>query len=192
MAWHLYVVPAIGDGTPKDARRPKYVADAGVNFSAMDYGFEPVFLLAADTDATLDATIDAAADAERVPNNLDGNPGAGAVTTVQNFLENLNVPAGWVNTGLTWRQIVRVIAGLFQFMQRCYGLSGNVSLFDGVTLNTQFNAMPLALRQTLQAAAASFNYDTSALSGTSTYRQILKAMADQWDNAPIVMGGITI
>ena len=195
MAWHLYIAPALGDGSKNDVRRPKYIADADppVSFSGMDYGFQPVFMVGADVSDAQDAALVALGDVRRVPDNLDSNPNAAGVTAVANFLETLNVPAGWVTTALTWRQITRTVAGLFLFMQRLHSFLGDVRLIDaGVTLSTQFGALPLATRQALIATADSFSYDTSSLSGASTLRQILKVMADQWGAKPVHIGAITL
>lgn len=195
MAWHLYVVPGIGDGSKTDARRPKYIADADppVSFNALGYGFQPVYMVAADVSDPQDATLSGLADVRKVPDNLDSNPSAAGVTVVANFLETLNVPAGWVTTALTWRQITRTVAGLFLFAQRLRSFLGNVRLVEaGVTLDTRFNQLPQATRQALTATAESFGYDTSSLGGTSTVRQILKVMADQWAAKPIHLGGITL
>lgn len=193
MAWHLYLVPLIGTGTKDDMRRPKYVADANATYVAMPYGFQPACFVAADLSNADDTALSAQSDVARIPDTLDANPSAGGVTAAQTALEALFIPAGWINTGLTWRQITRTVAGLFQYTQRLHGIGGNVRLVDGTTpLSTQFNQLPLAVRQSMIAAAESFGYDTSSLSGTSTLRTILKTLADQWGAAPIQIGGITL
>ncbi len=188
----LYVVPVVAG--VKASRVPKYSADlCAVSCVSMDFGFEPVMLVAGEMDAARDAAVTANADVAALPVNLDVNLTAAQVTAMQTKLEAVNIPAGWVSTALTWRQVIRTVVGMFQFAQRYNSVAGNVRLFGGtVMLDTQFSALPLSLRQDLQTTAQSLGYDTSSLTATSTVRQILKAMADQWGARPIVIGGVTL
>lgn len=179
MATQLYVVPVIGAGTTDDARRPKY-ADTdlvGFDWAAMDFGNEPLMLVATETNTALAAEPDVL----QVPLNIDQNLGAGAVTLVQNYLEARFVPADWVTTALTYRQVLRSVVGIFTFMQRAQGL-GLARLLDGssVSLNTTFGSLPAAVRTKLLSAAQSLNFDHSSLSAASTIRQILKALMVQF------------
>jgi hypothetical protein len=189
MATQLYVMPITGTGTSGDARRPKYADTdlAGQNWAAMDFGNEPMMLVATATNAALGAE----ADVLTVPLNLDQNLGAGAVTTVQNYFEARNIPADWINTGYTYRQLVRLVACMFQIWQRCQGM-GLAQLFTGgVTLSTTFSSLTLGQRTILLNAAHSLNFDTSSLTGASTMRQIIKALMVQF-GGPIQMLDLTI
>jgi hypothetical protein len=78
--------------------------------------------------------------------------------------------------------VLRVVAALFQFHQRYQATSGtSASLFaGGLTLSSTFSSLPASVRTALRNAAISLGYDTSSLTGASTLRQCLKAMADQW------------
>jgi len=194
MAWHLYIIPAIGNGTKDDPRRPKYIQALGVEWSGMDYGFQPTFLAAADVDALQHAGLIAQPDCASLPDDLDANPSLTQVTAAQNFLETQHIPAGWITTALTWRQIGRIIIGLFLFMQRLSAFVGAVEIINGitVTLGTRFNELSLDRRRALVDAAASLNYDTSSLTATSTLREMLKAMADQWQGGSVSVGEITL
>lgn len=198
MTWRLYLVPVVETTDPDDGkitRLPKYIAALPVSWSAQDYGFEPAMLVAADVTTAQHNSISGNADVSAVPVNLDANPNNNGATSVRNRLEALNIPAAWVNTSLTWRQIVRTVSGFMQYMQRVAAIRGvpMARLFSGgVTLSTQINQLPQVWRDALIQAANEFGYDISGLSGGSTLRNALKAMADQWGTRPLVMGGLTI
>jgi hypothetical protein len=190
MATQLYVMPITGTGAVGDPRRPKYADTdlAGVAWAAMDFGNQPIMLVATATNAALGAEVDVLT----VPLNLDQNLSAGAVTTVQNYLEAHFMPADWVSTAYTYRQVVRYVACAFQIFQRCQGM-GLAQLMDGssVTLSTTFASLPANVRTILLNAAVSLNFDTSSLSGASTLRQIIKALMVQFAG-PIQILDITI
>jgi len=186
MATQLYVMPVTGIGTEEDSRRPKYADTdlAGFNWAAMDFGNEPMMLVATETNAALGAEPDVLT----VPLNLDQNLGAGAVTVVQNYLEARFIPADWVTTSLTYRQVLRSVVAIFTVMQRAQGL-GLARLLDGssVSLSTTFGSLPQPVRAKLVAAAQSLHFDTSSLSGASTLRQIFKALMVQFSGSIVLM-----
>jgi len=198
MAIRFYLVPI--ETVDGNKRGPKYllwrftesIAPLDVRWSGMDYGLEPVILVWADVDAVQHTTLSTNVDVISIPANIDATITAGVLPAVKSALEALNVPAGWVTTGHTYRQVLRIVAGLFQFAQRHHGVHLERLFSGGFDLNTQFNTLPLAVRQRLVATANSLNYDTLDLSGSSTIRQILKNLADQWGSKPIVMGGIEL
>lgn len=191
MAVRVYLVPIIGTGTRQDPRRAKYFAGVIPNFAMMDYGLEPVGLVAADVTTAQNTSISANADVTTIPANLDAAPSGGALTATKNALESLNIPAGWVNGTQTYRDILRIVAQIFQLAQRIKGLGGDRLFPAGVTLATQFQDLPSAYRQVLIDAATSFGWDISSLSGTNTLRVIFKTLADQWGNTPITLGPVT-
>lgn len=194
MSETIYFMPIIGDGTKLDPRRPKYRSDLdGLNWSMMDFGLEPVCIISVtDVPALTHASLVANLDVRSAPSNLDQQIGA-ATATVKTFLEStLGIPSNWIQSSDTYRKDIRIICAMFQFLQR---LSSNLStrlLSGGVDLDTRFNQLSANTRQQLINAADSFNFDTSSLSGTSTIRQILKAMADQWGAREMLLNGQVI
>lgn len=195
MASRLYLVPVIGTGTRQEPRRAKYFSDFTrdtLPSSWMDFGLEPVMLVGADVTNDQHLSISANIDVVSIPANIDATISALALTQVQNALEGMNIPANWVTTAMTYRFVLRVVVGMFQFAQRYQGLGGGRLFGTGISLGTQFNQLPAAVRSRLIETAESFGYDTSSLSGNSTIRQILKFLGDQWGSKSIVLGGITI
>jgi hypothetical protein len=195
MTWRLFTLPVVGAGTGQtDPRRPKYMNEtpslAGVQWAMMDYGHHPGCLMAADVTNTQRNTLSGQADVALVPVSLDTTVGS-ALAQTQNVLEALQVPAGWVQTTTTWREVVRSVGGLLQFAQRYAGLTNGQDLLPaGVNLNAAMSTVSQARRDAIQATADSFGYDTSAITGSTTIRQALKILGDQWGNAPFTLGGM--
>lgn len=195
MSWHLYIVPVVGDGTRGNERRPKYMAAlSGVPWAGIDYGFQPVMLVGANVDDATDEQAQAQSDVLRIPDNRDQLLGAGAVDIVQTALENRNIPAGWVTQSLSYKTVLRTIWGFFAFVQRYSVISGNTSplITGSVTLETQFNQLPQGVRTNLQDTATSLGLSSSGLTSTSTIREILKNISDQWGQRPFNVGNILI
>lgn len=194
MAIRFYIVPIVNTGTGFNAvNLAAYITEAGGSIRQfINYGGEPFALVMADVTAGQNTTIAAHADAIVIPANIENNVSAGALSAVQTALESINVPSDWVTTATTYRQILRLIGGLFNFAQRYYGLFELRLFRGGVTLSTQFNQLPVNERQRLLDCANTFNYDTSTLNGTSTIRQILRAIAVQWTKGILDRDGVTI
>lgn len=193
MAYRLYFIPRIGDGASRATRlRPNYLDAAGVTVrTCIYYGDEPVVFVCADVTAGQHTTLTANADVAALPVDIDQPIGA-ALPTVQSKLEALNIPAQWITEGMTYRAAVRILIAAFQFLGRHNGLHLERLLQGGVTLQTQFNELPLAARQRLIKTAESFGYDISGLTGTITIRQMLVLVGRAWGEQPIYIGGIIL
>jgi hypothetical protein len=187
----VYFMPLSGAGTVDDKRRPKYASTdlAGVPFVSMNYGAEPLCMVLAAVTSGQHSALAAEPDVITTPATL-GNTIGGNLTAVQNALDAINIPSNWVQNTQTYAQVLRIVATIFLFAQRLHRFTPT-RLFDtGIALSTQFQDLPLGMRQALQNAATELGYDTSGLSGTNTVRQMLKALGDQFSAAlPIHLGG---
>jgi hypothetical protein len=193
MALNVYLMPAVAGPKPGQIYGKYWpdLAAAGVAAAQMPYGAEPTFLVAAqDVPAGLHQTVAGDAACTAVP-DLAQTVG-GQLAAVQNQLEALNIPTQWATAGMSYGSVVRVVAIVFQLAQRLQGLGRNRLFGGAVTLDTRFNQLPQSVRTDLQDMAASFNFDTGSLSGTSTVRAILKALADQWPNLSVPFGPLTL
>ena len=194
MAFRLYLVPisTAVDGT----RFPKYFLDktiANSTWAMIDYGIEPWALVCGDLSPTDDATIVGKADAFGLPTDLSPVLTAGQVTAIQNKLEAINLPADWVSTSLTWVQVVRIVCGIMGLLQRYMFYAGATSLFTGsVTLTTTIGALPLNARTNLLNAATDLNLDVSSITGSTTIRQALGIVGQQFAAIPLRLAGQTI
>ncbi len=161
---------------------------AGVKATFMPFGNEGHYLVAADADEATHATLAALPRVNQIPANLDQNLSAGAVTVVEAALEARNIPAHWVSTNLTYRQVLRVVVGIFQFASLYYRLHTLTLFRGGVNLETRVNQIPQAERDRLSSAAAAAQLDVSQITGTTTVRQILRLLGEQWLERPVRLG----
>jgi hypothetical protein len=209
MAFRLYLVPVVGAGTRADARRPKYFASGedgtGTTgavtgaWSAMDYGFEPWMVVGADLSTADDTLVVGKADVTALPVDLAPTLTGPQVTATKNKLDAMNVPDQWVTTSLTWSQVVRTVLGVFSFLQRYGAIYADQNgtpaptLFGGgVTLNTTFASLPLAVRSALSATAVDQNISTAGVTGSTTVRVLLKLMADAYQSRQYNFNGTLI
>ena len=207
MAIRIYVMPIVENIFNGNIfRSPKYI---GLNFHGqqiatalpgleallpgmMDYGFQPICLYIVDVTPAQHTLLSAQTDVLSVPANIDNNLSTAAVNATKTFLESINIPNGWINTSLTYRQVLRLIGWLFQFMQRLHGIYPH-KLFDGITaLDTTYGSLTPEWQSALLQAGQSFGFDTSGLTSNTTLRTILKFMADQLNNQPLNTGLITL
>lgn len=193
MAVRIYLMPIIGGTGFTDPRRPKYMTTfPAFTWAMMDCGFEPVAIVGVqDIDVGTHATLVANLDVTALPANLSQQIGA-QLTAVQTAVAALNIPEDWIQSTFTYLQVLRVVALMFLFMQRLYGTLPNVRLFGGtVTLATTISQLPANVRTALSTAATSLGFDTAGLTGATTLRAALKAMADQFQSIDINAFGFT-
>lgn len=199
MALGFYIVPIATLGGRLESRFPKYFYDGTISFAyelrMVDYGFEPWMIVAADLSAPDHATISGKPDAYALPFDLTANLTAGQVTSVQNKLEAINLPAGWVTVLMKWSDVLRTVLHMFQFMRV---LTVNLSPEDGppvrlfggsVTLATRINQLPINVVNTLKSSATSIGLVTDLVTGPTTIRATLKIVADQMTVKPFDLGG---
>jgi len=160
----------------------------------MDYGADPVFLVLADVTNPQHNQLNNQNDVTSIIQyaNLDNTVPANAVTAVRNGLEALNIPGNWVDSTDTWRFVMRIVMSCFQFQQRVHGMNGRSVFREGVDLSRTWSSLPVGIRTDIQAAADSFGWDYSSLTGASTLREVLRTLAIQWGSEPFVIGGYSV
>lgn len=195
MTTQFYLVPV---HTVNDTNRgPSYLkwrlnpAGLDVPWSAKDYGLIDTMLVAADVTTDQHNTLTANADVTAIPANIDQPISQAALPTVKNHLEALHIPAKWVTTAHTYRDVLRLTAHLFMLAQRLHGLYGQKIIRAGYNLNTPIGDLPATVRQQLVATAHSFGWDTSAIQLSWQLRQALRYLATQWKDAPVIFGNLT-
>lgn len=200
MAVRFYLVPleeGMNPGSGNPVRGPKYFAwpydpdppalVMSVPWEMRDYGREPTALLAADLSPGDHALVAGMSDVTAVPVNLDAQVGAN-LATVQTALESLNIPADTLLATHTYRQVLRGVMAIFALAQRFNGRLGQAGrLFpSGVTFATTLGDLSQTVREELKEAAQSLGYDYSGLTGASTMRDVLKAIARQQSPSPML------
>jgi len=181
MAFRLYIVPQVfGSMEGQTARVPKYFFP-NFRWAGMDYGFQPIYLVAADLAPADDAAIIANSDVVAFPFDLATTVGGGqALTNARNALEAALIPAQWVAASSTWSEVARTVAGMFQFMQRLNFVLGNTVVIDtSAKLNVQWSSIPTDTQNAIISAAQSLGY-TFNPQPNDQLRTLLKNLADQW------------
>ena len=173
MSAGIHIVAGEGAGTKADPRRPKYIPALGLSWTAMDYGAAPFFVVRADLSAAQETTLGLNADAFTVP-ALDVTLNAAQVTALQTRLEAVGIPAGWITTARTWRQVLRAIAAMCQLAQ-----AANVSIAQA-NLDQTMSQIAVGTRNALQQAAIGMGFGIAEIQGSTTVRAALKILADQW------------
>jgi hypothetical protein len=194
MAVRTFIMPVIGDGlTIGTAFKPKYASLLG-SYSAMNFGIEnSACIVVADVTTTVFNTMNSKADAVALPINLDLPFSATTVTKAKPILEAMNIPADWVATALTYRETIRILIGMFVFLQRVSGRTRD-PLFRGtkVVLSVQINQLPAPVRQAMFDAARDLGLETIQLLPTDTIRMFLKTLGQQWMQTPLTVGVLRI
>ena len=194
----LYLVPVETNG---NYRGPMYFdgwrgdpSPGGIAspWAMMDYGFTPYALLLAKdiSQADHDALI-LNADVFVFPDNLDGPVNDPNVDT---FFEAIHLPTDWLTPSTTWRELLRQVAGIFQFNQRYAYISSKASgvthsIFDTATLDTRLNQMTTDEQAWFLATVESFGYDPELVPLNARLRQLVKQAGDYWQDRPFYLGG---
>lgn len=200
MAIQLYIIPQAHTADGK-YNAPKYIAKrliaplSGLENVQWTWQFVPlgdVGIVAVDGTATEHTLLALQTDVLQIPPLDNSIPNATARNKVRSVLEGFNLPGTWVNTGMTYRTVLRVTLGAIQFLSRLtFRLQRKV--FDGsVTLNTTVSQIPLAARNQLQIAASDLGLDYSSVTGTTTVRELLRLLGAQFANTQFEIRGVTI
>jgi hypothetical protein len=169
----FFIVPFAGLGTHASPFVPKYVPALGVAWlwcaTPLEWG-----VVWANASAAQESAIAANADAIVVP-PLDNQI---ALVATQNALEGLGIPSQWLVAGMTYRTVVRVIVGMANFAQRCEGLGQRFALAGN--LDKTISQLPVAVRNILATAASSLGLSSAGITGTTTVREALRMMGQQF------------
>lgn len=193
-AFYLVPIETVGN-----SRGPKYFQwqeepGGGIicSWSMMDYGFSPSALLVAKDITEADhAGLIAHADVFYFPANLDGPVNQ----DIQAFFEGIKLPTDWLTPSTTWRELLRQVAGMFQFNQRYGGIAAAEtgalhSIFDNATLSTRLRQMTADEQRWFLATVASFGYDPALVSANSQLRQLVKTAGSFWAGQTFYLGWI--
>lgn len=191
MTVRFYVLPLIR--TP--VRIPKYFADPkfgipgiNVSYSLQDYGEIDMCIVCTNVTNQQHNTLISNSDVLAIPINIDQNLTPNAVTTAVNFLETYNIPAGWINTTQAYRYVLRIVTCMFMYMQKVKDILGHTITMPNGWASLTMAQVPTDIRSAMASAADAQNYDYSWVTGSTTVRQILKQMADNWSDTPIPFG----
>jgi hypothetical protein len=193
MTVRYYIVPAdvttvITSSGSFPARGPKYFGwkfdpdPPGIvcPYGTIDYGNVDYYLVCADIQNADHNNLILNSDVLSIPVNIDQNLTSGAVTTARDFLETINIPGNWITTTDTYRGVLRSLCGIFQIMQRVTAITNIKIDWLTVTLNTQWQDLGPVWRDAITQAVNEKGFDSSGVTNTTTLRQILKYLGDQF------------
>jgi len=151
-------------------------------FGLMNFGL----ILAVDISAADDAFLVAKADVYPIPFNLDTS--ISDVQGTRDYFEAFYVPAQWLTPANSYRELMRQTAGMFQFCQRYFGISGEI-LLSQVDLDTAYRNFPVEVQAAFSQAVESFGYDSGLIRPNNDLRQMLRVVGSLWGDQPFYMAG---
>ena len=162
------------------------------HWSMKDYGLIDAGLVACDLTQEQHEQLTAEPDVAAAPEDIDQAISEIAIPQVVAVLEALRIPAGWVDSSYTYRQILRMVGGLFMFAQRHHGKHLEALIDSTAQLDLRWNQIPLDRRQRIRETADSLGYTYADITNTWTIRQVLKYLSNQWGDTPILFGFVTL
>jgi hypothetical protein len=112
---------------------PKYFRSdmAGLSFSCVPFGGDGMGIVSL---AKPNATLSKETDVYSFPSDLSTTLADGDVTTLSAYLTAANIPSDQISTGMTWADVLQVIAKIFLVAQQLYGVTGSGIFTNGATL----------------------------------------------------------
>ncbi len=201
MPVNLFLLPMTGTGTRADPWRGKYskhpqvTRRSNIRYSNQD---DAIVLIqapqayldsvAAEPDATLLATQD----------NIDEQLTVGQANAAKIIFEDAFIPDLFINAGDTRREVIRGVVGMFLFSQRMEGIFGEgwkaKAKNAGMTMDSTWQDFPQVLQSGLITVRDDWGWTNAevGVTNTSTAREILKAISDQFESTRITMSRFEI
>lgn len=179
----FYLLPIVGTGTRQDPIRPKYVRELGVAWSMCQ--FVETAIVWADTSPAQEATLGANADVRVIP-PLDNQV---AVLATQQALEDMNMPAQWVTSAMTYRTVLRVTVGMAQLLQRASSIFG-APLSPVGNLDRTIGSFVVGVRQAIAQACDDLGVDRTNITLTTTLREALRDFGQQFVKRGVFLGDL--
>lgn len=184
----IYIMPVIGGGGPDKGQTPAYGSD--LPGGMLVYGATDICVAILDVTAAQHAEITLNADVLAAPADIDAQIGAVAVTTIQTFLESIDIPSHWINTSMTYRAVIRKVCHIFYLAIRYSQIAGKTKLTAG-NMNTQWRNLSAQTRANIRATGDSLGIDYSGVQATDSIKVIIKSLSDFWAQ-PVTIYGVHI
>ena len=199
MAIEVFLIPMEGSGTQADPYRAKYTRHASVNSSgAIRYAHNGVALTLINAPQAYLDGVAGQSDVTRLATvaNVDQQLTNGLVNAAKTIFESHGIPSGFINVGDTRREVLRAVAGLFLFSQRLEGRYGSgfwqLAQSNGVTFDTQWDDFPQGLKDEFLAVRDEHGWGNLGLTGSSALREVMRAVAEQFENTSFFIAGVEI
>lgn len=167
------IVPVIGTGIRLDPFRPKYM-DGIIGWTSIPFDDKAVVM----AELTQQQITDIGANSDAIViENIDATV---ALNATRNALEAMNLPGNWVQSGMTYREVLRVVCGIHLLLQRAEGMGVKITIAGNLDLTMA--QVPANIRQALADAADSLGLDRSGVTLSTTVREVLRSLAAQFQN----------
>ncbi len=197
MTIRYYILPRdeiINPTTGNESYGPKYIwwqcnpplathDGLQIPWSGYYYGIIPAMLIAADVSQEQHDQLVAETDVAGAPIDIDTYVTTAAIPKIQTVLEALRIPAMWVDETYTYRQLLRMVAGLFQFSDAYFGQYREALIDNQAQLDLTWEQVPIDRREKIKTIARQFRWDYAIVTREWSVRQTLKYLADQWGSA---------
>ena len=191
MSQRFYVMPfEIIDGS-WGARHHPFWNDASqgsgtVRTTMIRYGDEEWGLVRVRPEPTgIDhTTVTADPQVFALPVNLQNNI-AGNRALVESRLEAVNIPGTWVTANMSWRTFLLHLIKYLKFLkwlrvERQFNATRKI-FHSGRTLDTTWSQLSVQAQTQLRNTADRFNLDYSSVTGSTTIRDMLILVVQQWN-----------
>jgi hypothetical protein len=183
---------------------PKYFSTDlnGLSLSSLPYGLDGCCLVGLHA---LNAALSAETDVYSFPEDLTAELADADVAALANFLSPLNVPTDLITSGLTFADVLQIIALIFLANQAICGVTGVPTFSDGVTPSSAVSdsgASSLAPTLTLNAgkgdntntgnnnapAPVTSNgpYDFTGIAASDTVGDTLNSLSQQFTDTVVL------
>lgn len=198
MASNFYLVPLLSETVPKSQTRPKYFGAPGTQADIVlvgntgttwggNYLGNDAYIVWADTSPAQDAALVAQSDVTKMP-PLDNTVTAGALNTVQTQMEAIGIPSQWVQVGMSYRTILRVVLGMVKLLKQMASILGGQRIALTGNLNRTFDSFSANIQNAFMTACAQQSIDTSGIVGTTTLREMLRLVGQQFTQTVFTIG----
>jgi hypothetical protein len=188
----FYILPVIWTGEKQ--RAPKYLKSRynpdglPCRWSAKYYGLVDACLVACELTQDQHEQLAVEPDVAAAPEDIDQTISPVALPQAVAVLEALRIPAQWVTTSHTYRELLRMVAHLFMFAQRYHGMWHEGLIDSPAQLDLRWNEIPKERQDRITATADNQGYTYADVKPTWLVRRILKYLGDQWGDRPVLFG----
>lgn len=175
MSFFIIPIEVVTRSNGLQIRQEKYVPALGVDRAIVDC--DDTAIVWANCSPAQESLVASNPDVVLVP-PLDNLIGAGALATVKSTVEALNIPSQWIQTGMSYRTVLRVIIGMAQLIQSLTGQGITVKLKGN--LDKTLGSLSLVTRNAIINFCDSAQIESSNMLAGTTIREALRDFGQQF------------
>lgn len=113
------------------------------------------------------------------PADLDTQPTTAQRTSLRTALEARGVPAAWLGSGHSWRDVLRAVHAYLRVMKRLDHARNDGLAMRELEFDAKLRDVPATFRQALLDAVDRTGYDRGSLDLEATYRDLMEEVHRQ-------------